>query len=231
MCGERPLFGLIRGNLAGSSPRVRGTPTAGRIRGRLQRFIPACAGNAKPKRSSQGVRPVHPRVCGERWAGRVGAGLFGGSSPRVRGTPPKSSTPSGMRRFIPACAGNAQMGIKAGNRIYGSSPRVRGTRADRGSTARLRRFIPACAGNASSFCRGCRYPPVHPRVCGERPKSSGQVFFNYGSSPRVRGTLAAILADDRVDRFIPACAGNAMASAPNTPQLAVHPRVCGERPA
>ena len=87
VCGERYEAFAETSTCAGSSPRVRGTPT------RLfpvhidLRFIPACAGNARKYNLGINGGPVHPRVCGER----------GIAVHRV----PVS------QRFIPACAGNA----------------------------------------------------------------------------------------------------------------------------
>ena len=50
---------------------------------------------------------------------------------------------------------------------------------------------------------------VHPRVCGERVRALFLLLWDYGSSPRVRGTLSQeTLKHD---------------------ELTVHPRVCGER--
>ena len=49
-----------------------------------------------------------------------------------------------------------------------------------------------------------------------------------GSSPRVRGTRRAVLAEVLVERFIPACAGNSPAARRPHPWPPVHPRVCGE---
>ena len=87
VCGERDEEGeaLLLG--AGSSPRVRGTPSLLLPMPDATRFIPACAGNATSPRSQQSPRR--------------------GSSPRVRGT--LLARPSGRCgcRFIPACAGNA----------------------------------------------------------------------------------------------------------------------------
>ncbi len=71
--------------------------------------------------------------------------------------------------------------------------------------------------------------PVHPRVCGERASYPGCSPRNTGSSPRVRGTpwdWREML--DR-DRFIPACAGNAICVTCHPVLRSVHPRVCGER--
>ncbi len=91
------------------------------------------------------------------------------------------------------------------------------------------RFIPACAGNATSI--GCRRwpPPVHPRVCGERYDLPPPLGTGDGSSPRVRGTHLCRLAGGQRIRFIPACAGNALATSSLAPAPPVHPRVCGER--
>ena len=70
---------------------------------------------------------------------------------------------------------------------------------------------------------------VHPRVCGERTVQRLFTKDRYGSSPRVRGTLAVVLVFSLPDRFIPACAGNAASSSARAGRTPVHPRVCGER--
>ena len=54
--------------------------------------------------------------------------------------------------------------------------------------------------------------------------------YLIGSSPRVRGTLASAISMAFAERFIPAGAGNAAASAPRCRASSVHPRGCGERP-
>ena len=48
VCGERVLRKYAIPGSHGSSPRVRGTPAARGRRGERRRFIPACAGNARP---------------------------------------------------------------------------------------------------------------------------------------------------------------------------------------
>ncbi len=52
----------------------------------------------------------------------------------------------------------------------------------------------------------------------------------YGSSPRVRGTLADSHCGHVAGRFIPACAGNITHASACDHPIAVHPRVCGEHP-
>ena len=69
---------------------------------------------------------------------------------------------------------------------------------------------------------------VHPRVCGEHWDLSGWVLHWCGSSPRVRGTRREYPRDGRADRFIPACAGNTLATVSYDFPEPVHPRVCGE---
>ena len=291
VCGER--LTSVQNSLltTGSSPRVRGTRRdEDRVDG-LDRFIPACAGNARFSVTLRLLPAVHPRVCGERkrdnlllsekigssprvrgTRGREVGGphpvrfipacagnalhsgplgrLAHGSSPRVRGTPAPSSSAMRFTRFIPACAGNAclassraTMSTGSSPRVRGtpgelsfsvegqsgSSPRVRGTRVVRGSGVVALRFIPACAGNASRARFGRRRAPVHPRVCGERDPAPPCTSCLPGSSPRVRGTLAAAAGTGARNRFIPACAGNASGMSPSIRRMPVHPRVCGER--
>ena len=233
----------------GSSPRVRGTPRAWPPNCDLIRFIPACAGNAGRGGWGPDQAAVHPRVCGERGGRPMRYDHICGSSPRVRGTRRSSRQAAAPGRFIPACAGNAEErwleGIAKsvhprvcgerrpplsgqGVRV-GSSPRVRGT-PGRGSAAIAPpRFIPACAGNAAPSGPGTGRAPVHPRVCGERSWAARSIMPSPGSSPRVRGTPSPSPAACPSGRFIPACAGNALAPGGRHPHGTVHPRVCGER--
>ena len=115
--------------------------------GRLQRFIPAPAGNGDTAIANSLIESVHPRACGERRTIIQAEYRDYGSSPRLRGT--DRSLISGHRRFrfIPAPAGNGLYALAApplapvhpracGERLFaersisrnsGSSPRLRGT--------------------------------------------------------------------------------------------------------
>ena len=152
------------------------------------RFIPAYAGNAKPRKNQATPSPVHPRVCGERLQSRTDIRWGAGSSPRMRGTLVQLQRIDGVNRFIPAYAGNARhdparsrsaavhprvCGERCGGFIaetsdFGSSPRMRGTRGAGPTARRGRRFIPAYAGNAMNGKGTPGRVSVHPRVCGER---------------------------------------------------------------
>ena len=85
-CGERRIFAVTVWATAGSSPRVRGTADESAFFLLALRFIPAGAGNGPPSLPGAGLRPVHPRGCGERRTIRLGYSITNGSSPRVRGT-------------------------------------------------------------------------------------------------------------------------------------------------
>ena len=156
----------------GSSPRVRGTPIVLYKDRRLNRFIPACAGNTPTDAINFVITSVHPRVCGEHLQKGERPFVVGGSSPRVRGTRLGGANRPHCSRFIPACAGNTSIissGISISN---GSSPRVRGTRDDPDNRFYRGRFIPACAGNTISWLVRTAQCAVHPRVCGEHFNSS-----------------------------------------------------------
>ena len=247
--GERCSAALIRASSCGSSPRARGTRSAGGRHVRARRFIPACAGNARSRACTSRKPPVHPRVRGERCSRWNVATPTAGSSPRARGTRHRPRRPPHRRRFIPACAGNANSSRPAAPRCpvhprvrgerradgipggvpAGSSPRARGTPTRRPGRRSACRFIPACAGNARSRARARPRRPVHPRVRGERAGEPPGPPFRHGSSPRARGTRAAVKLHRVGRRFIPACAGNASKSRCWTSSATVHPRVRGER--
>ncbi len=249
VCGERRALALADNQIAGSSPRVRGTLVLGSPLERLLRFIPACAGNARWQSPAARRRSVHPRVCGERRPWKSTKLFEDGSSPRVRGTQIIARVPTLDVRFIPACAGNAWLRHElseersvhprvCGERrkvmvrlslSIGSSPRVRGTLGVDPIHSLCGRFIPACAGNAFQENGWFLVGTVHPRVCGERSSSLTSLDLLIGSSPRVRGTLLCLAARGGGIRFIPACAGNARYGAAVEKDETVHPRVCGER--
>ena len=91
------------------------------------------------------------------------------------------------------------------------------------------RFIPARAGNARPSSAQGLLAAVHPRACGERSEKLLRPPTFYGSSPRVRGTLIAMIQKKEGQRFIPARAGNASRHIFRARALSVHPRACGER--
>ena len=208
VCGEHGQPGGHQGGQLGSSPRVRGTQDAARLRPAPSGIIPACAGNT-------GLQMPRDH--------------FGsGSSPRVRGTPPVDRVCVSGHGIIPACAGNTicpafsyhsardhprVCGEHRGSFMvcsfrWGSSPRVRGTPRTLIARSVRRGIIPACAGNTAEL-RSFVFPlKDHPRVCGEHYIGRIDTFMERGSSPRVRGTLRLRQRRHYRHGIIPACAGN-----------------------
>ena len=249
VCGEQPLSGRASCRAPGSSPRVRGTGSIGLGGPFHSRFIPACAGNRPGDQRHDKHPAVHPRVCGEQFAVVLYVCLYGGSSPRVRGTARQIAPLIRQHRFIPACAGNSlrllkpalnipvhprvcgeqSQAAKACPQHTGSSPRVRGTERIDHQTGQQLRFIPACAGNSPHLSASGGDHPVHPRVCGEQILSVVPCETYCGSSPRVRGTVLGVSGKDPSGRFIPACAGNRVEFYAIQDCMPVHPRVCGEQ--
>ena len=113
-------------------------------------------------------------------------------------------------------------------RSPGSSPRMRGTRTGRMCCPAIRRFIPAYAGNTLSLSQMTITSPVHPRVCGEHPRSCLPRILLIGSSPRMRGTRCHCPGYCHSLRFIPAYTGNTDRRPDCRLEGPVHPRVCGE---
>ena len=227
--GERVPTSALVCPLVGSSPRWRGTQGRGQTRARVLRFIPALAGNAPPVSGPMPLGSVHPRAGGERSSAASTARVFGGSSPRWRGTLERLAVHLDDDRFIPALAGNARRtGFSSGQspvhpraggerldivRFFGtesgSSPRWRGTPVSAPNSGPCPRFIPALAGNATTRRRRSATAPVHPRAGGERALRHLFGYLGVGSSPRWRGTLPP--------------------PRPARRRSAVHPRAGGER--
>ena len=171
-----------------------------------------------------------------------------GSSPHGRGTSPICCRRLESSRFIPAWAGNInrtgadcrsqpvhpRMGGEHESfslrtrATIGSSPHGRGTCIWGASGQIPHRFIPAWAGNMARPARPTWSPPVHPRMGGEHPWWTSRIRFHTGSSPHGRGTSLACLAQDALQRFIPAWAGNISPWSARRAPRSVHPRMGGE---
>ena len=111
----------------------------------------------------------------------------------------------------------------------GSPPRMRGKAACCGIAKAKLGITPAYAGKRISIDNhgGCAVD--HPRVCGEKPRTSRLGLRCLGSPPRMRGKAGEKLSAEVDHRITPAYAGKSMGSTsgPSCPQD--HPRVCGEK--
>ena len=90
------------------------------------------------------------------------------------------------------------------------------------------RFIPAHAGNIGHSRLYESANSVHPRARGEHGIRAAEERLQNGSSPRTRGTSDHFQPFHVRLRFIPAHAGNIMATASRTASASVHPRARGE---
>ncbi len=114
-------------------------------------------------------------------------------------------------------------------RCGGSSPLARGTGMAVVLFMSIPRFIPARAGNRKARnLRSC-LTTVHPRSRGEQSTRLPLAAVLNGSSPLARGTVGRRLSMRRPIRFIPARAGNSVATKRLVGRLSVHPRSRGEQ--
>ena len=84
-CGEK-IFGKSQAPIRmGSPPRVRGKVQIAGLHPQFDGITPARAGKSLSFVGIGTCLQDHPRACGEKGYGSCGAGLVGGSPPRVRG--------------------------------------------------------------------------------------------------------------------------------------------------
>ena len=161
--GRRRVAGVV----AGSSPRMRGTPWLNPSRMSIGGIIPAYAGNTDQSIIAFPSCGDHPRVCGEH-SDRPFILLDSlGSSPRMRGTPFTHFSGAERVGIIPAYAGNTcpngrgsrsdrdhprvcgehKTPSRPEGEKWGSSPRMRGTRRRGSVFLTFNGIIPAYAGN------------------------------------------------------------------------------------
>src|SRR5690606_2779644 len=100
-------------DIAGTSPRLRGTGPKAYWTKFQERYIPASAGNRVAVQAIPGEIPVHPRVCGEQGQHMILKATETGTSPRLRGTGPLGDALFLIARYIPASAGNRSPGTDA----------------------------------------------------------------------------------------------------------------------
>ncbi len=233
---------------SGSSPRLWGTHVPGYGRRSPGRFIPTPVGNTLKERRAAIGGAVHPHACGEHLAEPVLDAEPVGSSPRLWGTRLVPPILGAKPRFIPTPVGNTwaqvanfnsppvhphacgEHGGKGCGRHGedGSSPRLWGTLPGQLSPTDIFRFIPTPVGNTVSDLRSVGVKPVHPHACGEHFFPFFDLYYFFGSSPRLWGTLHCAPYPVTVGRFIPTPVGNTPLPWPRSSPLPVHPHACGE---
>ncbi len=190
-----------------------------------------------------------PTHMGNGLAASLAGALNPGSSPRIWGTEIHLTPQLYERRFIPTHMGNgprskSESGRKPvhphayGERSYrfgliffliGSSPRIWGTVLIRGMSCYVLRFIPTHMGNGNSLPSNTCCNAVHPHAYGERTIFIDCIIINFGSSPRIWGTVGFMRLILRDGRFIPTHMGNGDNKCEPCTLGPVHPHAYGER--
>ena len=178
------------------------------------------------------------------------AGTFLGPSPRVRGSQglrggqhnSSGSIPAGAGEPVvyvgyigclgvhPRGCGGASRSRISDSGASGPSPRVRGSLLWRYNEKVPAGSIPAGAGEPQARPVARWLAGVHPRGCGGALVMSNALAFNYGPSPRVRGSLALATCACISTGSIPAGAGEPSTLGGNANNDKVHPRGCGGAP-
>ena len=193
---------------------------------------------------------VYPRACGGTWNLGHFRANHTGLSPRLRGNrlflasldhrgrsiPAPAGEPStpdtGQRRqrVYPRACGGTEVLLRREQTGLGLSPRLRGNQAHGVQHAEGAGSIPAPAGEPGPAPAAPRLLAVYPRACGGTSNIPGLNNQAMGLSPRLRGNPAAVIAQDKHLRSIPAPAGEPCRRCPPPPGPWVYPRACGGTP-
>ncbi len=170
----------------GGSPRVRGRGAICRSHLGRRGWIPAGAGEGRPRPVPPRWGWVDPRGCGGGAVGRDSSNRQLGGSPRVRGRVRRLIVCCGPIRWIPAgagegfdrypdlvdegvdprgCGGGHGSGMVPAIR-RGGSPRVRGRESARSIVGAVSGWIPAGAGEGLPTASAAPATGVDPRGCG-----------------------------------------------------------------
>ncbi len=211
----------------GLSPRARGNLGPGRRFHLPIGSIPACAGEPRSGSYSHCERTVYPRVRGGTTRSTVPHFSISGLSPRARGNHRAALLVNYRRGSIPACAGEPSCAIPIRSPTSGLSPRARGNRIDLRPLQLRLRSIPACAGEPRTHAVRRSRRTVYPRVRGGTVSVPLHHGRGEGLSPRARGNPASKTAEGRMERSIPACAGEPPWIVRHRLLARVYPRVRG----
>ena len=213
-------------------------------------IIPAGAGLTRRCRPDWLACGDHPRGCGAHVFVSCSFAPRRGSSPRVRGSLPRSDSQTRQEGIIPAGAGLTRGRLVQDSRwwdhprgcgahspphfftvtIRGSSPRVRGSRVPELVTDDVGGIIPAGAGLTRRMFPALCMRRDHPRGCGAHFPAPRQGCHISGSSPRVRGSHNRRTTRSSGHGIIPAGAGLTTSSTSASAAPRDHPRGCGAHP-
>ena len=125
VCGEHRCVIVKQRLCPGSSPRMRGAPAMSIGIDAALGIIPAYAGSTGHRGHHDHGGRDHPRVCGEHLTYNQRAAEIMGSSPRMRGAPPRAVHVGKTAGIIPAYAGSTN-GVRHYKLCKWDHPRVCG---------------------------------------------------------------------------------------------------------
>ena len=233
----------------GSPPRGRGKVETISSNSRAEGITPAWAGKSRAAVPAEQLIRDHPRVGGEKYAGRRHRGDLKGSPPRGRGKGQLHPWAAFHAGITPAWAGKRHT-LKTSSRDDWDHPRVGGEKSyfkcmidtpigspPRGRGKVIKHLVqqlhggitPAWAGKSSSIRNRRGHQEDHPRVGGEKAVTSAVPSMVLGSPPRGRGKVRKNGAPIRTGRITPAGAGKSKKSSSSKKSSRDHPRVGGEK--
>ena len=249
VCGEKQEGPPVKPRNLGSPPRMRGKEGSQIKAKSVTGITPAYAGKSWIPTCRGRLPQDHPRVCGEKRGTMVKWAALWGSPPRMRGKVTAYHNDSELSRITPAYAGKRRMKRPITTNAWdhprvcgekrppdqhpglslGSPPRMRGKGAAVKGTVLDLRITPAYAGKRSETRISASTVRDHPRVCGEKMKSTTCRTMETGSPPRMRGKGPDLPPDVAAHGITPAYAGKSLPRVALGACIWDHPRVCGEK--
>ena len=186
---------------------MRGKAAVHQFVSSIHGITPAYAGKSFENMFGENDTEDHPRVCGEKWYGRIKDAEDEGSPPRMRGKGLSPQARFSLPRITPAYAGKSHCQTddipvlrdhprvcgekKLFVHLYveklGSPPRMRGKDVVACICAELERITPAYAGKRAGPMALSTTNGDHPRICGEKPHYLPSCPNSLGSPPHMRG--------------------------------------------
>ena len=124
-CGENDIKSSKGQFYNGSPPRMRGKRDEDGESREVERITPAHAGKTPADAAKRGVRPDHPRACGENFPSNPPPHQSFGSPPRMRGKQLSAVDDIDYLRITPAHAGKTRIFVSV-NFITTDHPRACG---------------------------------------------------------------------------------------------------------
>ena len=224
--GERSQRKKYGKDKVGPTPHARGKAAVVVGCDELQRNNPAYAGKIRRACCQQCVRPVQPRMRGEKsWPASV-LRRIAGTTPRARGKGAFLTSLKTANRSNPACAGKRTTSTTCSAK-HRDQPRVRGEKqveellAERrdGTTPHTRGntlvfgqvsgtgTTPHTRGKVTDGIHSQVVRPVQPRIRGEKWWAMTFIGTPSETTPHTRGNAPTTACRRRVRGFNPACAG------------------------